>query len=128
MSYVLIALVSCCGLLFATWLHYLAIMSLQRAHRSGGIPPWAYRFGMLVLGIGYLLDFLSNVLPLSVLLLEPPCEWLVSARVARHQRCNADWAQAHWLWRWLLRWRYAVARWACGQLLDPFDPSGCHCK
>jgi hypothetical protein len=109
------------GLLFGTWLHYLAIMSLQRVRDAGALTPWARRFGTLLLGVGYLLDFLSNMLVLTVLMLEVPHELLVSARVTRikHSGLGSSWLQ---------RWRYNVACWACSQLLDPFDSSGCHCK
>lgn len=128
MMAVLIVLGAGFGLMFATWFHYLAIMSLQHVRKTSTLNPWAYRFGMLILGAGYLLDFLSNILPLTVLMLEPPHELLVSARVSRHQRVNASWQDAKGLRRYIMKWRYSVAVWTCKNLLDPFDPSGCHCK
>lgn len=124
----LITVLAAFGLLLGTWLHYLAIMSLQRVRNAGGLAPWAYRFGVPILVLGYLLDFLSNMVPLTVLMLEPPREWLVSARVSRHRRESSAWLEACGPRRWLMRWRHAVSVWACSNLLDPFDPDGCHCK
>jgi hypothetical protein len=98
----------------ATWLQYLAIMALAAAERNGRMTAWARRFGMVLLGIGYLSDFLLNVTVGTVLFLELPREWLLSPRVARLQKGQG--------------YRATVAGWVCKNLLDPFDPSGCHCK
>lgn len=121
MLMMLISLIAAFGLLFATWLHYLAIMNLSRVRNANELPIWARRFGMIALGIGYLLDFISNILVLTALMFELPHELLVSARVSRHLRNGTG----NHLWT---RWRYNVALWTCKNLLDPFDPSGCHCK
>lgn len=103
------------GLIYATWLFYLAIMNLQRAREAGSLTTWGLRFGYPLLMVGYLLDALSNIVVLTFILAEPPREWLVTARLSRHIKAGSG-------------YRYNVAKWMCGNLLDGFDPSGCHCK
>lgn len=99
----------------ATWLLYLCIMSLERARDAGTLSPVVTRIAELVLLVGYLCDFLLNVLVGTVLFLELPKEWLLSPRVARLKKTGTG-------------YRQVVAAWICVNLLDPFDPSGCHCK
>lgn len=100
---------------YALWVLYLAIMTLKRAQAYAPLPVWALRFGYPVLAVGYLMDFLANALVLTVILLELPRELLVTARLSRHIKAGTG-------------YRAAVAAWICSQLLDRFDPSGCHCK
>lgn len=100
---------------YALWLYYLAVMSLKRAQDAGTMSPWARRFGYTILAIGYGLDFAVNVFVLSFLLLEPPRELLVTARLSRHILANSG-------------YRKRFSTWVCANLLDPYDPSGCHCK
>lgn len=100
--------------LMPLWFVYLAVMSLQRAYKVGAMTETGYRLGLIPLGFGYLLDFLMNMLVMTILLLELPREWLVTARVSRHQKTGSG-------------YRYRIAHWMCKHLLDPFDPSGCHC-
>lgn len=102
------------GLLYGLWVFYLAVMNLKRAKDAGTLRPWARRFGGPVLLVGVLLDVLVNWLVFTVLLIEWPREALVTARLKRHI------AHGH-------GWRMRVARWFCADLLDTFDPSGCHC-
>lgn len=128
MKTTIIIAAACFLMLQFTWLHYLAIMRLKTIKDEGKLNKWAYRFGMPILLVGYLSDFVSNMIPLTILMLEPPREWLVSARVSRHQRESADWADRKGVAKYVARWRYSVSKWTCSNLLDPFDPSGCHCK
>lgn len=99
---------------YGLWVFYLAVMNLKRAKDAGTLRPWARRLGGPVLFVGVLLDLLVNWLVFTVLLLELPRETLVTARLKRHLASGAG-------------WRYRVARWFCADLLDAFDPSGCHC-
>lgn len=108
---ILIALLAGFGLLYALWIFYLAVMSLKRARDAGLLTRTANAFGLPVLVIGLVLDFLANVLVLTVLLFELPRETTVTARLKRHNRGTG--------------WRRAVAAWA-EPLLDPYDPSGDH--
>lgn len=101
--------------MYALWLHYLAVMALMRARDAGTLTPWARRLGYPILFVGYGLDFLVNVFVLSFLLLEVPREWLVTARLSRHINGAPG-------------YRQSFSAWVCSNLLDAYDPSGCHCK
>jgi hypothetical protein len=103
------------GSIYALWIFYLAVMSLKRARDAGEMSITAYRLGLPVLYLGLLIDFLVNVIILSIIMLELPKEWLVTSRLSRHLSAGTGW-RAH------------VAAWFCTNLLDTFDPSGCHCK
>lgn len=100
---------------YGLWVLYLAVMNLSRANNAGSLTKWAKRFGYPILAAGYLMDFLVNMILLSVIMLEVPREWLVTARLTRHINSGPG-------------WRYQFATWICSNLLDFADPSGCHCK
>jgi hypothetical protein len=97
------------------WVLYLAIMALSTAQHAGKLPAAALYCAMPLLAAGYLWDFLVNVLVCTPLFAELPREALVTSRVSRHKRAGSG-------------WRYRIANWMCTNLLDPFDPKGCHCK
>ena len=99
-------------LLYALWVFFLAVMSLKRAKGAGLLTTTAKCFGYPVLFAGLLLDFLANILVLTVLLMELPREGTVTSRLKRHNTTGTG-------------WRKAVAAWA-EPLLDPYDPSGDH--
>lgn len=101
--------------IYILWLFYLGVMSLMRARDAGTLTRTAYFLGLPILYVGLLIDFLVNVLVLSFFLLEPPREWLVSARLSRHYRSRDS-------------WRRSIAIWFAVNLLDVFDPSGKHIK
>ncbi len=101
--------------LYALWLFYLAVMCLKGARDAGRLTKWAKLFGYPILIVGYLLDIIANVVILTVLLLELPHEFVVTERLSRHIKFSGG-------------FRYAIAKWFCTNLLDPYDPSGCHCK
>lgn len=100
--------------LYILWLFYLAVMSAKRAREAGTLTRPALILATPLLWLGLLLDLLVNIVVCTVLFLEFPKELLVTARVSRLQ-IGDD-------------WRSSIARWMCHHLLDPFDPSGCHCK
>ncbi len=100
------------GLTYATWVFYLAVMSLARAQRAGLLSKTALVMGTPVLIVGYLLDFLLNVLVMTPVLLELPRETTVTARLKRHHKESDG-------------WRLVVVLWF-EPLLDPYDPSGDH--
>lgn len=103
------------ALIYILWLFFLAVMNLQRARDAGTLSRPAYWMGLPLLYAGLALDFTSNMLPVSILFLELPRELLVTARLRRHIHDGSG-------------WRKQLARWFCANLLDVFDPSGCHCK
>lgn len=101
--------------LLVTLIFFAAICRLQQLRDGGKLTPGlrlaTYGF---ILPIGYLLDFTLNVAA-SVLFLMPPQDWLLTGRLIRYKRAGAG-------------WRYLLASVLCEQLLDPLDPSGCHCR
>lgn len=102
-------------IMYALWLYYLAVMSLKRARDTGAMTVWAQRLGYPILAIGYALDFAVNIFVLSFLLFEAPRELLVTARLSRHIKSDPG-------------YRQQFSAWVCANLLDAYDPSGCHCK
>lgn len=115
MNIFLLLVAAVLGSIYALWVMYLAVMALKKAREGGSLPVWANRLGMPLLMAGYLMDFLVNVFILSWLLLEPPKELLVTARLSRHIKADSG-------------YRKVVATWICKNMLDFADPSGCHCR
>jgi hypothetical protein len=112
----------------ALWVLYRIIMRLKERRdalklEGKGLPVWTLCWGMPTLFIGYLLDFVTNVLHSTVLFMEFPKELTVSARVKRHTN---DTSVPSWYWRWLVEYRRFVARLMRDKLLKPYDPSGGH--
>lgn len=112
MNVVLFVLLAGFLLLYALWVFFLAVMSLQRAKNAGTLTTTAKVFGYPVLFAGLLLDFIANITVMTILLVELPREGTVTRRLKRHNASSTG-------------WRKAVAAWA-EPLLDPFDPSGDH--
>jgi hypothetical protein len=98
--------------MYQLWLYYLAVMSLKRAKQAGLLHKTALFFGTPVLITGYLLDAFANVFVMTLVLLEPPRELTVTARLKRHISMSKG-------------WRLRAAQWFI-PLLDPYDPSGRH--
>lgn len=101
--------------IYLLWTLYLAVMNLMRARDSGTLSRPAYYLGLPLLYGGLLADCFVNTFVMTVLLLELPHEWLVTARLSRHIHDGQG-------------WRKSVALWFGGNLLDTFDPSGKHLK
>lgn len=99
---------------YVLWALYLLVMNLKRAHDNDTMTNTAYKLGTPLLIVGYLWDVICNLTYASVLFLEIPREWVITARLSRHIADEG--------------WRGDLARWFCRHLLDPYDPSGCHCK
>lgn len=116
---ILTQLVSVVGILvvfvYVLWTLYLAVMSLASARNSGRLPVWAKRLGYPILVAGYLLDFLANMVVLSIVMMEIPKELLVTSRLSRHIKAGDG-------------YRNKVAKWICHNMLDFADPKGCHCR
>lgn len=101
--------------MYVLWGFYLAVMPLMRARNEEKLSTPAKFFGYPILGLGYLIDFLNNVFVATFLFMELPKEWVVTARLIKYINGEEG-------------YRKAVATWICNNLLDPFDPTGCHCK
>jgi hypothetical protein len=87
---------------------YLAIMNLKNARDDGKITKIVYGVALPIETIGYLIDFYFNVVPFSIIFLEPPQEWVVTARLQRHVSHSTG-------------WRNKVALWFANNLLNPFS-------
>ena len=109
----LLAPVALYGLLFALWVFYVAAMHVQKYL---GQLNWFAKFNAYVLLlIGVVIDFVCNMV-LTIPFVDPPREWLVTARL---QRYHGESYAGTWRARW--------ADWVCTHLLDQFDPDGDHC-
>lgn len=96
------------------WIMYVAVMRLKQVREAGQLT-WAMKvFGYPLLIVGLVIDFMVNVVFGSLILLEMPREWTLSAR----------------LWRWSNDpnggWRQKVAKAVRVGLLDNIDPAGEH--
>jgi hypothetical protein len=100
--------------LYATWFFYLAAMNLIRAKDAGTLSLPSKILGWPIVVVGITIDMLVNLIIMTVLLLEIPKEWLVTARLSRHIKDSTG-------------FRKAIAVFICTKLLDTFDPSGTHC-
>ena len=98
--------------LYALWLFYLAVMSLDRARRAKTLSKPALWFGYPILIAGLLIDLLVNVL-LTVPFLDLPRETTVTYRLKRYA-AGPD------------GWRKRVTLWFADDMLDDFDPTGKH--
>jgi hypothetical protein len=98
----------------STWVLYLAVTSLQRALVAGTLTGAARQFGKVVLAMGLASDAALNWWFLTPVLLDVRAHWLVTQHLEVLMR-RVD-------------WRGRAARYLCGVWLDPFDPSGCHCR
>jgi len=94
------------------WVFYLAVMNLSRAREAGTLRKPAYIAGYPVLILGFILDFLVNIIVVSIVMLEFPKEVTVTSRFKRLKNKGG--------------WRGKWAGWVATNILDPFDPSGVH--
>lgn len=101
------------ALLYATYLHFAAVMNLMRVREANELTVAAKVLGYPMLYIGLVLDFLFNITWGSLLFLELPKELLFSGRVTRLVATDKE-------------WRGRLALWARQQLLDNVDPHGVH--
>lgn len=107
-------------LFLATLLLFAAICRFKQVRDAGRLTPTLRLAGQLFLCVGLLFDCALNV-AMSVLFLYPPQDWLLTGRLIRYKRAGAGAGR-------LTRWRFWLASFICAQLLDPLDPSGCHCN
>lgn len=149
--WVLLAALSMFALLEVAYLLYAAIMHFVRVRATTGLTPAMKCLGYPALAVGLFLDAALNVVIFTIIFWELPpirtrfwrparwrpqtgrewvrgmvasVEWLVTTRLSRH-KLNADLARAAGD---AVSWRGRLAIWICAELLDRFDPSGCHCK
>lgn len=97
---------------YALYVFYCAAMNIKRVRDMGKLSKVGVVLGYPTLAIGLALDFLCNTFVMTVLFLELPSEWTVTARLKRHNQSGDG-------------WRTDLARWF-EPVLDPIDPSGDH--
>lgn len=96
-----------------TWLIYTAVMRLMMVRALGLLTPAMKVFAYPWLAVGLALDFLTNIVLGTVVMLEAPREWTLSARLWRLSNEGTGYRQ---------KWAIAIR----AALLDAIDPSGTH--
>jgi len=94
------------------WILYLAGMNLKRNEHKLTLPAKLIAYPAFWFGL--LCDVVFNIVLGTVFFIEPPREFLFTARCERHMHDD--------------NWSGALARWFCKNLLDPYDPDGRHCS
>lgn len=97
------------------WALYVMVMGLYRAHLNKKLSRVTYVLGAPWLIIGLVVDFVANIILATIIFLDLPREFLVTARLQRYSNSSED------------DWRKHFSVWICEHLLDVFDPSGDHC-
>jgi len=129
------------AVLYLTFVHYSAVMNLQRARDAGKLTWLQKPFAYATLGVGLVLDLILNVLASVIVLGTYPRSWLLTGTLIHFKRTGPKGPPALGsgpTWRRVLNvidrvcapWHYWVATVVCAQLLDSLDPhpSGCHCR
>lgn len=98
---------------YLLWVHYVAVMRLMQVRDAGHLTRATKAIGYTALGVGLLLDLIVNTVIATVLFVELPREWTVSARLTRHSETGTGWRQ---------RLALSIRK----GLLDNIDPSGVH--
>ncbi len=96
------------------WVIYVAVMRLQMVRDTVGLTLGQKVLGYPALLVGLALDLLVNVVVGSIVLLEPPQEYTLSARLWRLSNDPTE------------TWRRRAALWVRKELLDSIDPRGYH--
>lgn len=107
------------GFLYAFWLVYVLVMGIYRTYLAGRLTWAMFVLGFPFVIIGGLMDMLSNATVATLVCWQRPHEWFVTQRFEKYLRFESPTG--------LDLWRYNVAKWVCGHLLNPFDPDGNHC-
>ena len=108
MTYALIALLC----VYLLWVHYVAVMRLMQVRDAGQLTAAMKAIGYPALFVGLLLDLIVNTFVATLIFIELPREWTVSARLTRHSESTG--------------WRQRVAIAIRTALLDNIDPNGVH--
>lgn len=96
------------------WVCYLASMKLKEDFFSKTITPIAFYPGLIIIGFSYAVDFTVNLTVCTVVFLEFPREWTVTARFNRMHGQSA--------------WGRMVTEFIAKNFLERYDPDGYHCE
>lgn len=99
---------------YILWLLFIVVMALQWRWRE--LPRAVRVLAIPAVLVAVTLDIIFNFTLACVLFLKLPAkgEWTFSQRVGNYKR--------------RFDWRAPIAQWVCGNLLDPFEVDGAHCK
>ena len=97
---------------YLLWVHYVAVMRLMQVRDAGQLTTAMKAIGYPALFVGLLLDLIVNTFVATLIFLELPKEFTVSARLTRHSEGGG--------------WRQRVAVAIRAGLLDNIDPNGVH--
>lgn len=100
------------ALVFA-WVLYIAIMGLARVRHDLHIVAKLNAY-LLILPVGYVVDFILNIGFCLLVFHRIPRDWLLTGTLKRVKATDTT-------------WRYDAAAWICTHLLNQFDPKGKHC-
>ena len=95
------------------WVMFVAVMRLQMLRDAGQLTTGQKIMVYPTLLLGLVLDFALNVVLCTLIFIELPREWTVSARLWRHSTQGSG-------------WRKKAALLVRTQLLDTADPRGYH--
>jgi hypothetical protein len=113
MKMLALALLAFLAISYFFWAHYLVFSAFKAAKDAGrAIPRIAIALVAPILVTGFSIDVVYNATLGSLLFLEIPRTWTLTARCSSHLKDDT--------------WRGALARWFCAKLLDPFQTGG-HC-
>ena len=99
--------------IYMLWTIYAAMMRLRQVRDAGKLTFAMKVLGYPVLCFGLILDFILNVVIGSILFIEFPREYTMSARLWRHSQESKG-------------YRQVLAEWLRVNLLDAIDPAGVH--
>lgn len=99
--------------IWVLWIMYVCVMRLQMMRDARTLTTGQKIFGYPTLIVGLILDLVINIIICSIVFLEVPKEFTVSARLWRHSESGSG-------------WRKSLAKLIRVQLLDSVDPDGIH--
>jgi hypothetical protein len=102
------------GTLWALWVLYIAMMNIKRVTLTKPLPWQAKLLVYPTMAVFETIEFIANVVVLTVLFFDWPREIRVSDRLRRYWKGPARYG-----------WRLHVVKFI-KPMLDPFDPAGFH--
>lgn len=99
--------------MFITWILYLAVMNIKQNVSTMSWLAKIHAYPLIIIAITF--DSFVNIILGTILFLDLPKEWLLTARLKRY------------IYEENSAWREKIASWICYHLLNQFDPSKKHC-
>jgi hypothetical protein len=100
--------------LWALWILYIAMMNVKRVTTTKPLPWQAKLLVYPTMAVFEVIEFIANVVVLTMLFFDWPREIRVSDRLRRYWKSPAKYG-----------WRLHVVKFI-KPMLDPFDPAGPH--